>query len=83
MIMSEFKAAGYTVVHKLLNASEYGVPQNESVSSSLVFGILKTTINFPIQQKSNRQTERFCVMSFRKNPTPTNHYSSVKRLLLA
>lgn len=27
MIMSEFKAAGYTVVHKLLNASEYGVPQ--------------------------------------------------------
>lgn len=27
MIMSEFKTAGYTVVHKLLNASEYGVPQ--------------------------------------------------------
>lgn len=27
MIMSEFKAAGYTVVHTLLNAYEYGVPQ--------------------------------------------------------
>lgn len=27
MIMSEFRAAGYTVVHQLLNASEYGVPQ--------------------------------------------------------
>lgn len=27
MIMKEFCDAGYTVVHKLLNASEYGVPQ--------------------------------------------------------
>lgn len=27
MIIKEFKDAGYTVVHKLLNASEYGVPQ--------------------------------------------------------
>ncbi len=27
MIMKEFRDAGYTVVHKLLNASEYGVPQ--------------------------------------------------------
>lgn len=27
MIMGEFRAAGYTVVHQLLNASEYGVPQ--------------------------------------------------------
>ncbi len=27
MIMKEFSDAGYTVVHKLLNASEYGVPQ--------------------------------------------------------
>lgn len=27
MIMSEFKAAGYSVVHKILNASELGVPQ--------------------------------------------------------
>lgn len=27
MIIQEFKDAGYTVVHKLLNASEYGVPQ--------------------------------------------------------
>lgn len=27
MIISEFKAAGYNVVHKLMNASEYGVPQ--------------------------------------------------------
>lgn len=27
MIMKEFRDAGYIVVHKLLNASEYGVPQ--------------------------------------------------------
>lgn len=27
MIMKEFRDAGYTVIHKLLNASEYGVPQ--------------------------------------------------------
>lgn len=27
MIMKEFRDAGYTVVHKLLNASEYGIPQ--------------------------------------------------------
>lgn len=27
MIVKEFSDAGYTVVHKLLNASEYGVPQ--------------------------------------------------------
>lgn len=27
MIIKEFKDAGYTVIHKLLNASEYGVPQ--------------------------------------------------------
>jgi len=27
MIIQEFEAAGYTVVYKLLNASEYGVPQ--------------------------------------------------------
>lgn len=27
MIMSEFRAAGYAVTHKLLNAYEYGVPQ--------------------------------------------------------
>lgn len=27
MIMNEFREAGYTVVHQLLNASEYGVPQ--------------------------------------------------------
>lgn len=27
MIVGEFKAAGYSVVHRLLNASEYGVPQ--------------------------------------------------------
>ncbi len=27
MIMKEFRDAGYTVTHKLLNASEYGVPQ--------------------------------------------------------
>lgn len=27
MIMKEFRDAGYTVVHQLLNASEYGVPQ--------------------------------------------------------
>ena len=27
MIMKEFRDAGYTVIHQLLNASEYGVPQ--------------------------------------------------------
>lgn len=27
MIMKEFRDAGYTVVHQLLNASEYGIPQ--------------------------------------------------------
>ena len=27
MILNEFRSAGYTVVHKLLNASDYGVPQ--------------------------------------------------------
>lgn len=27
MIMKEFREAGYTVVHQLLNASDYGVPQ--------------------------------------------------------
>ena len=27
MIMKEFRDAGYTVIHKLMNASEYGVPQ--------------------------------------------------------
>ena len=27
MIIEEFETAGYKVVHKLLNAEEYGVPQ--------------------------------------------------------
>lgn len=31
MIMKEFRDAGYIVVHKLLNASEYGVPQKGNV----------------------------------------------------
>lgn len=32
MIIKEFTDAGYKVTYKLLNASEYGVPQSVSVS---------------------------------------------------
>ena len=57
MIMSEFKSAGYTVVHKLLNASEYGVPQKRERVIIVGFKYIEDYHNFSYPCKV-KQSER-------------------------
>lgn len=55
MIVNEFKKAGYTVVHKLLNASEYGVPQKRERVIIVGFRDLNDyqKFNYPIRIKKS------------------------------
>ncbi len=57
MIMREFKAAGYTVVHKLLNAYEYGVPQKRERVIIVGFRDIEDYYKFSYPCKV-RQSER-------------------------
>lgn len=57
MIMKEFHDAGYTVVHKLLNASEYGVPQKRERVFIIGFRDLEDFQNFHYPMKV-KQSER-------------------------
>ena len=54
MIMKEFRDAGYIVVHKLLNASEYGVPQKRERVIIIGFRNEKDYLKFhyPIKVKT-------------------------------
>ena len=51
MIMKEFSDAGYTVVHKLLNASEYGVPQKRERVIIIGFRDFKDFVKFHYPMK--------------------------------
>lgn len=57
MIMKEFRDAGYTVVHKLLNASEYGVPQKRERVIIVGFRNLEDCMKFHYPMKV-KQSER-------------------------
>lgn len=57
MIMKEFRDAGYTVVHKLLNASEYGVPQKRERVIMVGFRDVNDFQKFHFPMKV-RQSER-------------------------
>lgn len=57
MIMKEFRDAGYTVVHKLLNASEYGVPQKRERVFIIGFRDLEDYLKFHYPMKV-RQSDR-------------------------
>jgi len=51
MIMKEFRDAGYTVVHKLLNASDYGVPQKRERIIIIGFRTVEDFHKFHYPQK--------------------------------
>lgn len=51
MIVKEFEAAGYTVVYKLLNASDYGIPQKRERVIIVGFRDKKDAYNFAYPQK--------------------------------
>ena len=57
MIVNEFENAGYRVVHKLLNASEYGVPQKRE--RVIIVGFRDTAdmvkFKFPIKGKTSER----------------------------
>ena len=57
MIMKEFCDAGYTVVHKLLNASEYGVPQKRERVIIVGFRNFEDfqKFHFPMKVKSSER----------------------------
>ena len=57
MIMKEFRDAGYIVVHKLLNASEYGVPQKRERVIIIGFRNEEDYLKFhyPIKVKTDRK----------------------------
>lgn len=57
MIMKEFRDAGYTVVHKLLNASEFGVPQKRERVIIVGFRNLEDCMKFHYPMKV-KQSER-------------------------
>ncbi len=53
MILNEFKSAGYTVMYKLLNAYEYGVPQKRERIIIIGFRDTDDCINFQYPSKVN------------------------------
>lgn len=57
MIVNEFREAGYHVMHKLLNASDYGVPQKRE--RVIIMGFLKDedyrTFRFPSKVKTENR----------------------------
>lgn len=55
MIISEFKEAGYHVMHKLLNASDYGVPQKRE--RVIIMGFLKDEDYHAFRYPSKVKTE--------------------------
>ncbi len=58
MIMNEFRAAGYTVVHKLLNASEYGVPQKRERVIIVGFRNQEDFLKFKYPNKVNKSDRK-------------------------
>ncbi len=65
MIMNEFREAGYTVVHKLLNASDFGVPQKRERVIIVGFRDVRDyrKFNFPRKLKeSERKVLRDVIM---------------------
>lgn len=58
MIMKEFRDAGYTVMHKLLNASEYGVPQKRERVIIIGFRNLEDSQKFNYPMKVNRSERK-------------------------
>ena len=58
MIMKEFSDAGYTVTHKLLNASEYGVPQKRERVIIIGFRNIDDfhKFNYPLKIKQSERT---------------------------
>ena len=57
MIMNEFKDAGYTVVYKLLNATDYGVPQKRERVIIIGFRDIGDfqKFNFPLKVKASER----------------------------
>jgi len=53
MIVNEFKEAGYTVAYKLLNASDYGVPQKRERVIIIGFRETKDYVNFSYPLRIN------------------------------
>ena len=58
MIMKEFRDAGYTVVHQLLNASEYGVPQKRERVIIIGFHNLEDFRKFHYPMKVKRSERK-------------------------
>lgn len=79
MIIDEFKGAGYHVVHKLLNASDYGVPQKRE--RVFILGFLKEEdfwhSDFPL--KLITKVSRCWEMLFYKKRTTMSRYFLAKR----
>ena len=58
MIVKEFEKAGYNVVHKLLNASEYGVPQKRERIIIIGFRDKSDFVKFNFPPKVNESERR-------------------------
>ena len=62
MIMKEFRDAGYTVIHKLLNASEYGVPQKRERVIIIGFRNMEDFQKFHYPMKVRSSEQKFLAM---------------------